>query len=47
MAVIGTKDSHVADMVETLGNLSFLEYQQILAGKKNSVCEVLGTNTFF
>ena len=33
MAVIGTKDSHVADMVETLGNLSFLEYPQILARK--------------
>ncbi len=37
MAGIDTKDSHVTDVAETLGNLSLLEYQQILARKTEFV----------
>ena len=37
MAGIDTKDSHVAGVAETLGNLSFLGYQQILARKTEFV----------
>jgi hypothetical protein len=32
-----SKDSHVAGVAETLGNLSFLEYQRILARKTEFV----------
>ena len=31
-----SKDSHVAGVAETLGNLSFLEYQQTNTSKKNT-----------
>ncbi len=37
MAGIDTKNSHVAGVAETLGNLNFLEYQRILARKTEFV----------
>ncbi len=40
MASIDTKnskDSHIAGVAETLGNLNFLEYQRILARKTEFV----------
>jgi len=37
MAGIDTKNYHVASVAETLGNLSFLEYQQTLTRKTEFV----------